>query len=79
MCYQQRLSPAACTYGQSDQSLCLSPEYSMTVVNPRGCGDLGRRAFLFRKLRSTGNYFQGSGEQAHSFMNPIKIDLKISP
>ena len=30
MCDQQRLRPA-CTYAQSDQSLCLSLEYSMTV------------------------------------------------
>ena len=31
MCDQQRLRPA-CTYGQSDQSLCWSLEYSMTVM-----------------------------------------------
>ena len=30
MCNQQRLRPA-CAYTQSDQSLCLSLEYSMTV------------------------------------------------
>ena len=30
MCNKQRLRPA-CAYGQSDQSLCLSIEYSMTV------------------------------------------------
>ena len=30
MCDQQRLR-SACTYTQSDQSLCLSLEYSMTV------------------------------------------------
>ena len=30
MCDQQRLRPA-CTYAQTDQSLCLSLEYSMTV------------------------------------------------
>ena len=30
MCDQQRLRPA-CVYGQSDQSLCWSLEYSMTV------------------------------------------------
>ena len=29
MCNQQRLRPA-CAYAQSDQSLCLSLEYSMT-------------------------------------------------
>ena len=32
MCNQQRLRPA-CAYAQSDQSLCLSLEYSMTVKN----------------------------------------------
>ena len=30
MCDQQRLRPA-CTYAQSDQSICKSLEYSMTV------------------------------------------------
>ena len=30
MCYQQRLR-SACTYGQSDQSLCSSLEYSLSV------------------------------------------------
>ena len=30
MCDQQRLRPA-CSYAQSDQSLCKSLEYSMTV------------------------------------------------
>ena len=30
MCDQQRLRPA-CAYAQTDQSLCLSLEYSMTV------------------------------------------------
>ena len=30
MCDQQRLRPA-CAYAQSDQSLCLSFEYSVTV------------------------------------------------
>ena len=30
MCNQQRLRPA-CAYAQSDQSLCLSPKYSMSA------------------------------------------------
>ena len=33
MCDQQRLRPA-CTYAQSDQSLCKSLEHSMTVTLP---------------------------------------------
>ena len=33
MCDQQRLRPA-CAYAQSDQSLCLSLEYSMSVKLP---------------------------------------------
>ena len=32
MCDQQRLRPA-CGYAQSDQSLCLSLEYSMSVMS----------------------------------------------
>ena len=30
-------------------------------------GILGEWLFLFMELESTGNYFRGSGEQAHSF------------
>ena len=34
---------------------------------PMGFGDLGRMVIYFqRDLGSTGNYFQGFGEQAHS-------------
>ena len=32
-----------------------------------GFWDLGRMAIDFRELGSTGNYFQGAGEQVHSF------------
>ena len=38
--------------------------------------------FSLRELESTGNYFQGSGEQAHSFGDlgsPAKKFLKNSP
>ena len=34
---------------------------------PRGFGIWGEWLFIFRELESTGNYFQGFGEQAHSF------------
>ena len=34
---------------------------------PMGFGDLGRMTIYFRELGSTGNYFQGFGQQAHSF------------
>ena len=34
---------------------------------PRGFGDLGRMAIYFQDLGSTGNYFMGAGEQAHSY------------
>ena len=34
---------------------------------PGGFGDMGRRDIFFRELGSTINYFQGFGEQAHSF------------
>ena len=34
---------------------------------PRDLGDLEEWLFIFRELGSTCNYFQGIGEQAHSF------------
>ena len=34
-----------------------------------GFGDLGEGLFIFRDLGSTGNYFQGSWEQAQSLGN----------
>ena len=34
---------------------------------PRGFGDLGRMALIFREPGSTGNYFRGAREQAHNF------------
>ena len=35
---------------------------------PRGFGDLGRiTIYVCRELGSTGNYFQGFGEEVHSF------------
>ena len=38
------------------------------VGAPRIFRDLGRMAFfIFRELGSTGNYFRGAEEQAHSF------------
>ena len=37
-------------------------------VGPPGVlGIWGEWLFIFRDLGSTGNYFRGSGEQAHSF------------
>ena len=38
------------------------------LAGPPGVlGILGERLFIFRDLGSTGNYFRGAGEQAHSF------------
>ena len=34
---------------------------------PGVLGIWGERLFIFRELGSTGNYFRGSGEQAHIF------------
>ena len=34
---------------------------------PGVLGIWGEWLFIFRELESTGNYFQGFGEQAHSF------------
>ena len=52
----------------------------------RDLGDLGRMAIHFRKLGSIGNYFQGFGQQAHSFWDlgsPAKkgknLNLKEKP
>ena len=42
----------------------------------------GEWLFIFRELGCTGNYFQGFGEQAHSFGglgSPAKKFLKNSP
>ena len=46
---------------------------------PGGFGDLVRTAIYFRELGSSGNYFQGSGEQAHSLGDlgsPVKKQKK---
>ena len=40
-----------------------------TLGLPRVLGIWGEGLFIFRELGSTGNYFQGFGEQAHSFGN----------
>ena len=38
------------------------------IIGPPGVlGIWGEGLFIFRELGSTGNYFQGFGEQAHSF------------
>ena len=34
---------------------------------PGVLGIMGEWLFIFRDLGSTGNYFRGAGEQAHSF------------
>ena len=42
--------------------------YPGSFVGPPGVlGILGEWLFIFRDLGSTGNYFRGAGEQAHSF------------
>ena len=41
---------------------------SSVLVGPPGVlGIWGEWLFIFRDLGSTGNYFRGAGEQAHSF------------
>ena len=41
---------------------------SRTIKGPPGVlGIWGEWLFIFRDMESTGNYFQGFGEQAHSF------------
>ena len=49
---------------------CDLIEYPWSVLKlwpPRVLGIWGEWPFIFRELGSTGNYFQGFGEQAHSF------------
>ena len=46
---------------------------------PGVLGIWGEWLFIFRDLRSTGNYFRGSGEQTHSFGDlgsPVKKQKK---
>ena len=48
--------------------------------HPGVLGIWGEWLFIFRDLGSTGNYFRGSGEQAHSFGDlgsPAKKEKKI--
>ena len=41
---------------------------SVSDLGPPGVlGNWGEWLFIFRELGSTGNYFQGFGEQVHSF------------
>ena len=41
---------------------------SLSINGPPGVlGIWGEWLFIFRDLGSTGNYFRGAGEQAHSF------------
>ena len=52
-------------------------------LGPQGVLRIWRKLqFTFRELRSTGNYFQGFGQQAHSYGDlgsPAKKFKKISP
>ena len=51
----------------SADNLCKQFGSIPTSGAPRGFGDLGRMAVYFQGAGSTGNYFQGFWEQAHSF------------
>ena len=44
-------------------SFCLAARLYLET----NTGAWGEWLFIFRELGSTGNYFQGSGEQTHSF------------
>ena len=41
--------------------------YEISLGPPGILGIWGEWLFIFRDLGSTGNYFRGAGEQAHSF------------
>ena len=54
--------------------------YALILGPPGVLGIWGEWLFIFRDLRSTGNYFSGAGEQAHSFGDlgsPAKKQIKI--
>ena len=57
------------------------PKTSYTQVgSPEVLGIWGEWLFIFRELGSTGNYYRGAGEQAHSFGDlgsPAKKQKKI--
>ena len=46
------------------KEICLC---CMQMGPPGVLGIWGEWLFIFRDLESTGNYFRGAGEQAHSF------------
>ena len=53
--------------------------HPIALGHPGVLGILGERLFIFRDLRSTGNYFRGAGEKASSFGDlgsPAKIKNK---
>ena len=52
---------------------------AQTATRPQDLapGGLGENSyFFFRQLGSTGNYFRGSGEQAHSFGDLVSTAKK---
>ena len=52
----------------SDAGQFIACMCQISLVGPPGVlGILGEWLFIFRDLGSTGNYFRGAGEQAHSF------------
>ena len=53
----------------AEENLCLyAHRQELLGVWPPGVlGIWGEWLFIFRDLGSTGNYFRGAGEQAHSF------------
>ena len=48
-------------------SLTILPTENKNLGPPGVLGIWGEWLFIFRDLGSTGNYFRGSGEHAHSF------------
>ena len=47
--------------------VCILGCYKLHSGPPGVLGILGEWLFIFRDLGSTGYYFRGAGEQAHSF------------
>ena len=74
MCDQQRLR-SACAYAQSDQSLCLSLEYSMTVK----LLSAQHLEFLRFKGGCIGSYESTLVKMPHSWKSDVAVQLLYGP
>ena len=82
-CQNLKLPCAVVTFQRADVTLKIRSKSrkSNQLLGPPGVLVIwGEWLFIFRDLRSNGNYFRGAGEQAHSFGDlgsPAKKQKKI--